>query len=585
MKQAFTLASVKAWLSSPKIFGWPLLLMAFAWPILTGFGSSYPAGDYLPISVHLFDLIGATFTAVGLLLVRLLLDRKHVTKVQPVFTVVVWILIAAGAAATQILISLSVGAVSNSFIVGAPILAATTFGQLMFFTLVIGSSRDLANAATELAKTRKSLNFMTANLASELARQQELLRQNVNQILEPLIHNLLGQIKKTANQNELASRLRESIDQVVRPLSHSIADAGAGVPVTIADELSAIRREITRVPLRERYSQQVTIRTAFNVVLFSTASAVFVLLGIAALFGFNGGFVPAFLGLASVICGMLILRKLVAETSIPAGWFLPISLFSGAAAGLIFVWVNSATGQVADEEFISFSGLNVAMLQIISAYITVQQEIRWRHLELAANQNYTLQTYVTSLRQELWLSRQRLAKAVHGKTQSKLQAAVLRLQISELDAAGIQEISAAVSQALDDLLESSDSQVSLRESLEELQSVWRGVCEITIDAPQELFERIELDQAVVGCLDELIREAVSNAVKHSNSDEVDVRISQRTVGALDVEIRNSLAAGQTLLPATPLGYGSRIYKEATSSWSLTDDGQDVILSARLPLRP
>lgn len=585
MKEAFTLASVRAWLSSPHSFGWPLALLAFVWPIITGFGASYPASEYLPISVHLFDLIGASVTAGGLVVVMLVLKHKTITKVQPAFTVVVWVLLAAGAAATQILISLSVGAVSHSFIVGAPILAATTFGQLMFFTLVIGSSRDLANAATELAKTRKSLNFMRANLTSELAKQQELLRQNVNQILEPLIHNLLGQISSTANQIDLASALRESIDQVVRPLSHSIADSGAGIPKVIADELSAIRREITRVPLHESYSQKVFIQSAFNVVLFSTASAVFVLLGITAIFGFVGGFIPAFISLASVICLISLIRKLVGASTLAAWWFLPISLLSGASAGLIFVWINAVTGQVADEEFISFSGLNVALLLIISAYVSVQQEIRWRHLELEANENETLQTFVTSLRQELWLSRQRLAKAVHGKTQSKLQAAVLRLQISELDASGIHEITRTVADALDDLIESSNPRISLRKSLAELQSVWQGVCEITVDVSQELMDRIERDESAVGCLDEFIREAVSNAVKHSKADEVDVRISQRTVGSLDVEIRNSLATGQTLLPATPSGYGSRIYKEVTSAWSLTDDGQDVILRATLPLRP
>ena len=585
MKEAFTLASVRAWLSSPHSFGWPLALLAFVWPIITGFGASYPASEYLPISVHLFDLIGASVTAGGLVVVMLVLKHKPITKVQPAFTVVVWALLAAGAAATQILISLSVGAVSNSFIVGAPILAATTFGQLMFFTFVIGSSRDLANAATELAKTRKSLNFMRANLTSELAKQQELLRQNVTQILEPLIHNLLGQISSAANQSDLASALRESIDQVVRPLSHSIADSGAGVPKVIADELSAIRREITRVPLHERYSQKVFIQSAFNVVLFSTASAVFVLLGIAAIFGFVGGFIPAFIGLAAAICLMLLIRKLVGDSTLAAWWFMPITLLSGAAAGFIFVWFNSVTGQVADVDFISFSGLNVALLQILSAYISVQQEIRWRHLEVAANENETLQTYVTSLRQEIWLSRQRLAKAVHGKTQSKLQAAVLRFQISELDAAGIQEISNSVANALEDLIDSSDFRIPLRESLAELQRVWQGVCEITIDVSHELMNRIERDESAAGCLDELIREAVSNAVKHSKADEVDVRIIQQSRGLLQVEIRNSLAAVQTKLSPTRSGYGSRIYKEVTNSWSLTHEGQDVILRATLPLLP
>lgn len=585
MKEAFTLASVKAWLSSPTAFGWPLALLAFVWPIITGFGASYPEGDYLPISVHLFDLIGATVTAVGLLLVRLALKKLKVTKIKPISTLGVWVLIASTAAAAQILISLSIGAVSDSFVFGAPIIAATTFGQLIFFTLVIASSIDLVNAATELAKARKSLNFLRTNLTSELTKQQELLRQNVTQILEPQIQNLLGHIKSTASQNELASRLRASIDHVVRPLSHSIADSGAVVPATIADELSAIRREITRVPLRERYSQKVSIQSTFNVVLFATSSAVFVLLGIAAIFGFVGGFIPAFIGLAAVICLMLLIRKLVGDSTLAAWWFLPITLLSGAAAGFIFVWFNSVTGQVADVDFISFSGLNVALLQVISAYISVQQEIRWRHLEVTANENETLQTYVTSLRQEVWLSRQRLAKAVHGKTQSKLQAAVLKLQISELDAAGIQEISKSVANALDDLIESSDSRISLRESLAELQSVWQGVCEITIDVPQELMNRIDRDDSATGCLDELIREAVSNAVKHSKADEVDVRINQQPTGSLEVEIRNSLTLGLSHLPAATLGYGSRIYKEVTNSWSLTDDGQDVILRATLPLLP
>lgn len=585
MKEAFTLASVKAWLSSPTAFGWPLALLAFSWPILTGFGTSYPDSYLLPISVHLYDLIGALFTSSGVLLVQSYLTQRKISSLNPAVTVLLWLVISSLATAAQILISKTFGEVSTEFLLGSPIAALVTFGQLVFFTLVLSTWRELRDASLSLAKARKLLNFMQTNLTKELQKQKDKLLESVMATLVPQLEGILGGVKNSADRKTLSLQLRDSIDQVVRPLSHQIADLSLTDTHSEPAGLTSLRREISRVPIRDRFKEKIQISSAFNLLLFTAASLVFVLPGFAVLFGFTSGLLPALISLAIVIGVNVISKLFFTRVKLAAFWFVPISVAVGSASAWVFTWMNTISGQVADADFVNFNALNVSIIQIFSTLVAVQQEISWHHLEAAKIENQNLEAYVSRLRQEVWLSRQRLAKAVHGKTQSKLQAAALRLQISKFDSTTIEEIAQSVSTSLTELKDFSKSSFSLNESLEELRLLWKGVCEISLDVAPRLLDRIEASASTAGCLDELIREGVTNAIKHAAADEVDIRIFQNGENQLQVEIRNSLAIGANHLPKLSPGYGSHIFDEVSLEWSLVDDGSDAILKATLALLP
>ena len=583
MSAGFSFRSLKIWLSSAESFSVPLAFLAFVWPILTGFGTSYPEGYFLPISIHLYDVIGALFTSSGLLLVRYCLKLRKVSLLKPAVTVLLWLAISILASTAQILISQTFGEVSSKFIVGAPIAVMVYFGQLLFFTLVLSSWRALRDASLSLAKARKLLNFMQTNLTKELQNQKNKLLDSVMATLEPQIEGFLRHVNNSPDRQALSLQLRDSIDQVVRPLSHQIADLSLTDTHSEPAGLASLSREISRVPIRDRFNEEIQISSVFNVLLFTAASLVFVLPGFAVLFGFTSGLLPAVISLATVIGVNIISRLVFAKTQLAAFWFLPISVAAGSMSALIFTWVNSISGQVADADFVAFNALNVFLIHIFSAFVAIQQAISWRHLEVAKTENQKLESYVSRLRQEVWLSRQRLAKAVHGKTQAKLQAAALRLQISQFDSTTIEEIADSVSGSLAELKDFSTSSFSLTESLRELSLLWKGVCEISLDVKPRLLDRIEASASTAGCLDELIREAVNNAVKHAGADEVDIRIFENGENQLQVEIRNSLAIGQNGLPKLSPGYGSRIYDEVCLEWSLSDDGSDAILNATLPL--
>lgn len=583
---ALSFSKIKGWLSSPDAISYPLIVFALVWPFATGFLAGETPGAEFSFSIHLFDLLGSSLVALTLLAIRLLLNRAYSKKDgsnrNAILTMAIIVTAALVGAVLPLQIVASFSTVPDVYKESVPFGFVSYLATCLIFVFVWSAIYEQRSALRSLATARKSLAFLRDNLQSELAENRAALKTQIQAVLEPTFNQLVSELKSGASNEALAAKLKQAIDSVVRPLSHELADQSDSAEVSALKTIRQFEKSITRIPLRERWAQQVLMREAVSIPLVVIAHLVFIIPSTIFLNGVQG-YGAAFLAALVITSFNFGYIKIAGDRSSKYLGVLAISVVLSVISSAIYFMVLTIVVQDSDATSVLAVAVSVFISNFVTGFFSCQLSIRQSSLVDAAEANAKLQESVTALKQDVWLNRRRFARLVHGSVQANLQSVAIRLirsnQTGNLSADALAE---ELGQSLNNSLSDQSQQPKLTSALHSLKEFWAGACDLTISAEPAVLSRIENNPQTAECLYELISEAVSNAVKHAQADEVDVRIVQ--VGdVLQVEIRNAQGIRADSANANVAGYGSRIYDEITSSWSLTFDDTDAILKATLPL--
>ena len=92
------------------------------------------------------------------------------------------------------------------------------------------------------------------------------------------------------------------------------------------------------------------------------------------------------------------------------------------------------------------------------------------------------------------------------------------------------------------------------------------------------------DSYATGIAIELVREGITNAVKHAKSKNIVVSLRADfgfdQIGELEVEVRNDGSS----LKEGPVGMGTAIFSELAPDFSLTSDGSETVLRFKVVMR-
>jgi signal transduction histidine kinase len=118
------------------------------------------------------------------------------------------------------------------------------------------------------------------------------------------------------------------------------------------------------------------------------------------------------------------------------------------------------------------------------------------------------------------------------------------------------------------------TEISLEKSLNEIADLWHGVCEVEFQYSNALMESVSKDSITAHCINEIVKECVSNAIRHGNAKRVSVEISDPKDGSLVIAVTNDGDADVS----TQRGVGSQMLDEITMNWSRerTDIGVRVL---------
>ena len=197
--------------------------------------------------------------------------------------------------------------------------------------------------------------------------------------------------------------------------------------------------------------------------------------------------------------------------------------------------------------------------------------------------NDSLSREAALFEQKLWIAKRSWSFVVHGTVQSALTAAITRLSATEeLEPYQIELVLQDIKRAQDALLKTPEVLVEMNTALNAVVSTWKGICQVSWQIGERANRVLNRDNAVRICVNEIVKEAISNAVRHGDATKASVEINRSSNEVMEILVRNN---GRAPLARTTKGVGSQMYDELTLNWTLTHNRAlgTVDLKALLPI--
>ncbi|CAB4696739.1 MAG: hypothetical protein F2660_06510 [Actinobacteria bacterium] len=439
--------------------------------------------------------------------------------------------------------------------------------SLSLVTVLVSNS---VRATTELEKLETSRLLLEKRLNSmraEISRMNAEVAGRVSGLISPVIQELMLKIQG-AKSSELGlevKALRSTIDDVIRPLSQDIAQS--------SDELNATEVETPKVSIRENFRLSTPIQVSYQIVPFwSTALLTLISTPAAVVFyGQDAGLallVFALALLATLELAALALSK-VRVIAILA-FLIQLAIFAtgGAMATLALGLANLDAGLFPASRIITLT-----MIIGVAMFVgQVRQTQRYASQLNAQEVNEKLELLNSQARRELWLNRRRIATVLHGPVQAALYASAMRLaQSTRPSKKLIQSVNEDLASALEVLKFESLESPDLRDVLSQIVEVWQSTCEIYSNVTKPVYQVTKKKPLVGEAVVEVLREAVSNAIKHGSASEIEIEAKVSNNLILLSIINN----GKPAVNSRGNGFGSKLYSELTHTWNLdkTEDGR------------
>lgn len=475
-------------------------------------------------------------------------------------------------------------------------------GGLLFTTVLSILAVSIAvfdqhsNMVKNLEAKTQELEFTKNSVETRLQLAKSNLREYVNRVVTPRITEInerLNELKAGANKVQTVTELQSYLDDELRPLSYQLAHSHAFRNEYIQDV--AVKKTF-RLPGSVELSK--SIRPALSTALFLitlVASAQRTMTPLETL--------PlAFVSTCLLFGYFTLVRKIVCGRDVSVWIALIYVLCTFTFAIPLILWFTSATG-VEHPQYIEFAatilGVIFGLANLGYTILTIQQKELAAQLQKAVTE---LNEVVAILKQQEWVARRRISFLMHGTLQSALNAAVLKLSNSkELTSQLVDQICVEISNALNQVFQDDTNVYSFQKVQEDITHVWQGTTEIIWDISSETLTKLGKSPVTAECLGEVVREVVSNAVRHGNADQIEIGIktydSQILIEAKDngnvaaTSNMNNVGSGSTnfaqsnnVVNTVTAGLGSELLNEVCSSWKLIPNKTTgMTLSAKLPI--
>jgi signal transduction histidine kinase len=204
-----------------------------------------------------------------------------------------------------------------------------------------------------------------------------------------------------------------------------------------------------------------------------------------------------------------------------------------------------------------------------------------RYRDLLREHNEELALEVTLFEQQLWVARRNWSLVIHGTVQASLTAALTRLNAPDADKKTLDLAKKDLERAKAALSTTPTTEVKFAPAIIEIISTWQGVCDIDVQIQPEVKKLVSKDPRLSMCVNEIVKEAISNAVRHGDARTAQVSLRIADDGVLDLRVAND---GREPKLGGRRGLGGELFDELTVDWSLDFDSatDQTILSAQLP---
>ncbi len=450
------------------------------------------------------------------------------------------------------------------------------FSILTIFTNVVGSRLQRESSVSKLLSSESELRFFRSNVVTNLFAESRQAAEKSISSLTPQLELLQSRVAQSKEIVTLIDRILLFLRNELKPFEDRLSkDAKQLFENKGIDTNSAFQEPETKISTSNLVRVWIT------------------LLPIPFLFFFVGSFaVPTLNGWDVVISSMIFalslavlkygLRAFPRLTASQA--FLVstiVALVSSVPSFFLISQVPNPDG-LPDLLLVFYIIPAYSVIATSQAYILDQQLSRFEEeLEQVVNQ---LTRENKLYQQKVWLASHRWYLLLHGVVQPALTAASMRANAISQDDIPIKDlILSDLQRALDSLNSRSDSDTSLELTFSEIQSAWIGLCQVSYEIDESVLQRVASDSVAQQVVNEVLKEVVSNAVRHGNASTAEIEMSIEQDCLIRLVVTND---GSRPLENGVISVGSRMLDafclERSLSWN--SETQKTIFEANIPIK-
>lgn len=413
-------------------------------------------------------------------------------------------------------------------------LGGTTIGIALFIVYGNLAATRIERGAIfdDLAANERTLVGFRENLSELIEEEEQNLKKRTSGELLPRFQALQDKIELGSDIKTLTMDLQNLLSKDVRPLSEELArEAKRLSDLTPESVVSSYRIPEVRVPL----SKMIQPIRSYVLIAFSWWMVVQIALPQSTVID---SAIASLLYLVTLSLVRLALIPIKPVRTFIALVIAPVVAFIGTLPSyyLLFQIPHTAT----QSPLIATAFVIGAWVSLIFSHSSIldlgRQAIEDRLKEVVIR--FTRENRL--FEQKLWVAQHSWYTLLHGTVQSALTAASIRAgQAKSLNSKDKDAILRDLNRAMDALRNPTMPNLSLEESLEALSQTWEGICSVELDTSQSTATLINNSDETCLIVNEILKEAVSNAVKHGAATQVVISIKVKENRDLKILISNN----------------------------------------------
>jgi hypothetical protein len=451
----------------------------------------------------------------------------------------------------------------------------------LFWANVAVPYQDHKKLVAEVQKTREAILGYRENAEEILTDESQLMQQTAYEAIAPQIQKIEKIMADTPDSMAIritaVQELKAMINNQVRPLSADLRQS--------ARQLVNSRRP---APKPFMMAGLPPAKFAIPNSIFPLANYLNMLLVFVATPYWTLGVQWApLMAIASVsyLAILVSIKRSLSPTNYVSGWLGYPALVLVSQIALLpsfaIVLILAPSIQLALVHVAALSYWSVITFGAFAFFKSLEFQ-RARYVELLEQHNQELTREIGLFEQKLWISRRSWSLTLHGTVQSALTAALTRFSSPNVDKKSFRLAAQDLERAMSALENPVINRLDLRNVINNLIATWRGVCDVQIGVEPETRKIIKHNQNAITCINEVLKECVSNAVRHGFADSINIQVVSESSDLLRVVAINNGQAPQNL---PRKGMGSGIFDELTADWRLQTDPTSglVVFEAKLPV--
>jgi two-component sensor histidine kinase len=389
---------------------------------------------------------------------------------------------------------------------------------LIIFTNIVGSRLMREASLAELRVNESKLRAYRDAVINQLEEDSRLAATKTFDALSPQLEDLVRRAKQSQDILALVNKLISFIKNELKPFSVTLSREAtnlslrADVPSVSGDAEPEVRINASKL-----------IRIWLSLI---PVPFLFFLVSSFAVPSTNGlDLITASIVFLVSLSVFKLMAKMIPDVSTTQAFVL-VTVVSLLATLPSFYLYSQVPNQDGIPELLPVFYIIPAMSIIAAsqAYILDQRFSHTEDLLKVVVQELARENKI--YQQKAWLASHGWYLLLHGMVQPALTAASIRASEAKGTEGEVNSlILSDLQRALDSLRDPSTNRRNLDTSLSEIQSAWEDICTIKYNIGEDVTNRVLQDEISQQVINEVLKEVVSNAVRHGNASNVEILMS------------------------------------------------------------